>query len=139
MWIRSHSIVTKEATKEQMWKLHSDVNNWATWDTTIEHAKMEGKFEKGNFFELRPKGGPNVKIELIETIENTKFVDRTQFPLATMYGEHVFEETTEGLKITTTMKVEGALSFLWVLLVAKNIVKGLPTEMPEQVKHASKL
>lgn len=56
MWTKSHSIVTKEVTKEQMWKLFADVNNWHTWDEGIEFAKMEGEFEKGNFFTLRPKG-----------------------------------------------------------------------------------
>jgi len=136
MWTKSHSVVTREATKEQMWKLFADVNNWHHWDKGIEYAKMEGKFEKGNHFELKPKGGPKVKIELVETIENRKFVDLTKFPLAKMYGEHTFEETPAGLKITTTMKVEGILSFLWVKLVAKNIADGLKEEMPEQVKFA---
>ncbi len=139
MWTRTHSIVTKEVTKEQMWKLFADVNNWHKWDTGIEFAKMEGKFEKGNHFQLKPKGGPKVNIELVETIENKKFVDFTKFPLAKMYGEHTFEETPNGLKITTTMKVEGLLSFVWIKLVAQGIVNSLPVEMGQQVKFASKL
>jgi len=139
MWIKTHSIITKEVTKEQIWKLFADVNNWHMWDMGIEYAKMEGKFEKGNFFELKPKGGPKVKIELIETIENKKFVDCTKFPLAKMYGTHTFEETPSGLKITTTMTVKGILSFLWIKLVAQDIVNSLPKEMLEQVKYASKL
>jgi len=88
---------------------------------------------------LKPKGGPKLNIELIETIENVKFVDLTKFPLAKMYGEHLFEETPQGLKITTTMKVEGLLAFLWIKLVAKGIVDGLPHEMQMQIKTASKL
>ena len=59
MWTKSYSIVTKEATKEQMWKLFADVNNWHTWDNGIEFAKMEGKFEKGNHCILKPKEGPD--------------------------------------------------------------------------------
>lgn len=139
MWKKSYSIVTKEVTKEQMWKLFADVNNWHTWDEGIEFAKMEGKFEKGNHFLLKPKGGPKLNIELIETIENVKFVDLTKFPLAKMYGEHLFEETPQGLKITTTMKVEGLLAFLWIKLVAKGIVDGLPNEIQMQIKTANKL
>jgi len=139
MWTKSYSIVTKEVTKEQMWKLFADVNNWHTWDEGIEFAKMEGEFEKGNHFLLKPKGGPKLNIELIETIENVKFVDLTKFPLAKMYGEHLFEETPQGLKITTTMKVEGLLAFLWIKLVAKGIVDGLPNEMQMQIKTANKL
>jgi hypothetical protein len=139
MWTQSHTIVTKEVTKEQIWKLFSDVNNWQTWDTGIEFAKMEGEFNKGNTFQLRPKGGPTVKIELFEIIENKKFVDLTRFPLAKMYGEHLFEETQEGLKITSGMTVTGILSFIWVKLVAKGIADALPVDMEQQIKAASKL
>lgn len=139
MWTKSYSTLTKEATKEQMWQLFADVNNWHTWDEGIEYAQMEGKFEQGNYFILKPKGGPKVKIQLIETIENKRFVDYTKFPLAKMYGEHNFEETPEGLKITTSMKVEGLLGFFWRKIVAQNIIDSLPKEMEQQIKTASKI
>jgi hypothetical protein len=139
MWTKSHSTVTKEVTKEQMWKLFADVNNWQTWDSGIEFAKIEGKFEKGNHFMFQPKGGPKLKIEILEAIENKQFTDLTKFPLAKMYGDHTFEETPNGLKITTTMTVKGILGFLWVKIVAQKIVDGLPTDMQDQIKAASKL
>jgi hypothetical protein len=39
MWTKSHSIVTKEVTKEQMWRLFADVNNWHTWDEGINFGR----------------------------------------------------------------------------------------------------
>lgn len=139
MWTKSHSIVTRDVTKQQMWNLFADVNNWHTWDTGIEFAKLEGKFEKGNHFMFQPKGGPKLKIGIVEAVENKKFTDFTKFPLAKMYGEHTFEDTSNGLKITTTMKVEGLLGFLWVKIVAQKIADALPADMKEQIKAASKL
>ncbi|CAI2768683.1 SRPBCC family protein [Flavobacterium collinsii] len=139
MWTKSHSMVTKEVTKEQIWKLFADVNNWHTWDDGIEFAKLEGKFEKGNYFILRPKGGPNVKVELLETIENKSFLDLTKFPLARMYDSHLFEDTGDGLKITNTITVKGILSFLWIKIVAQKIVDTLPEDMKKQIEAASKL
>jgi hypothetical protein len=139
MWKKSHSIVTKEVTKEQMWKLFTDVNNWHTWDKEVEFAKLEGPFEKGNSFTFQPKGGPKLKIGIVEATPNKSFTDYTKFPLAKMYGEHTFEETQDGLKVTTTMKVEGLLGFLWRNIVAKKIVDSLPEDMQQQVKTAKKL
>ena len=139
MWTKSHSIVTKEVTKEQMWKLFANVNNWHTWDQGIEFAKLDGKFEKGNFFTLRPKGGPNVKVELLETIENKMFLDVTKFPLAKMYDQHTFEETSQGLKITNTITVKGILGILWRKIVAQKIVDALPVDMHNQIKTAQNL
>ena len=139
MWTKSHTIVTKEVTKEQMWKLFANVNDWHTWDQGIEFAKLEGKFEKGNSFMLRPKGGPNVKVTLLETVKDKSFLDVTSFPLAKMYDEHIFEEMVEGLKITNTITVKGLLGFLWIKIIAQKIADALPADMQEQIKAASKL
>jgi Polyketide cyclase / dehydrase and lipid transport len=139
MWQKSYSITTKQATCEQLWKLFSDVNNWISWDKGIEFAKLEGKFEKGNYFRFQPKGGPKLKLKIIEAIPNKSFTDCTTFPLAKMYGEHLFENTPNGVKVTTTMRVEGVLGFLWRKIVAQKIVDGLPIDMSEQIEAASKL
>ena len=138
-WSKTYSTVSKEVNKAQMWSLFSQVNNWHTWDDGIEFAKMEGAFAKGNRFKLRPKGGPTVDIELIEAVPEQKFTDLTKFPLATMTGEHLLEDTAEGLRITTTMTVKGILGFLWVKLVAQNIVNNLAKDTANQIKAASKL
>jgi len=139
MWMKSHTLVTREATKEQLWKLFADVDRWHTGEAGIEYARLSGKFEEGSHFILKPKKGPKVKIELVEVIEHRKFVDCTRFPLATMYGEHTYEDTPDGLRMTTTMKVTGPLGFLWRKIVAEEIANALPKEMQEQVRVASKL
>ncbi|TGD57951.1 SRPBCC family protein [Flavobacterium humi] len=139
MWTRSYSMVTKEVTKEQLWQLFADVNNWHTWDEGIEYAKLDGAFTAGNYFTLRPKDGPNVKIKILKAIENKNFTDLTVFPLAKMYGEHLLEETENGLTITSTITVKGILAFLWVKLVAQKITDGFATDMEAQIKAASKL
>ncbi|SHN01017.1 SRPBCC family protein [Mucilaginibacter sp. OK098] len=139
MWTKSYSVTTKDVTKEQMWKLFADVNNWPSWDEGIEFTELKGKFEKGNFFILKPKGGPKLKVELLETVTNKSFLDVTPFPLAKMYDNHTFEETPEGLKITNTISVKGLLAFVWVKLVASDIVKALPGDVKKQIEAASKL
>jgi hypothetical protein len=139
MWIKSHSITTKKVTKEQLWKLFSNVDNWAAWDKGVEFAQLEGKFEKGDFFVFKPKGGPKLSIEIIEATENKSFTDFTRFPLAKMYGKHTFEDTSDGVKVTTTMSVEGLLSFVWIKLVAQGIVDALPMDMEHQIETAAHL
>ncbi|MDI3318559.1 SRPBCC family protein [Pinibacter soli] len=139
MWTKSHTIVTTKATKEQMWKLFENVNGWPTWDNGLEETKLEGKFEAGNQFMLKPKGGPKLTVKLIETLRNQKFTDVTSFPLAKLYDEHIFEETPEGLKVTNKLTMKGLLSFVWIKLVAANMAKSLPQDMQEQINAASAL
>jgi len=139
MWTKSYSVTTRDVTKEQMWNLFADVNKWPLWDEGVEFTELKGNFEKGNSFILKPKGGPKTKVTLLESVVNKSYIDVTAFPLAKMYGSHVFEETPDGLKITITMSVKGILAFLWVKIVAQDIVKGLPEDVKKQIKTAGKL
>jgi hypothetical protein len=139
MWTKSYSIVTKEATKEQMWKLFTDINNWHIWNNEIEFAKLEGKFEAGNYYLIQPKNGRTVKVKLIEVIENKHCLELGEFQLAKMYYDHMLEETPNGLKLTSTITMNGLLSFLWVQLVVKKIAATMGSHVQEQIKVASKL
>ncbi|MBV8254096.1 MAG: SRPBCC family protein [Chitinophaga sp.] len=139
MWTRTHTITSSAVTKEQLWRLYEDVNNWPSWDDELEATDLKGAFEKGNHFMLKPKGGPKVKVVLVDVQPNKRFTDVTLFPLAKMYDEHIFEETPEGLRVTNTLKVTGLLGFLWVKLVAKQLGDNLPKDMMKKITVASKL
>ncbi|NVO18631.1 MAG: polyketide cyclase [Bacteroidetes bacterium] len=139
MWTRSYSIITKEASKEQMWKLFSDINNWHNWNNEIKYAKLEGSFKAGNHYIIQPKKGPEVRVELLEIVEYKRCLELGKFPLAKMYYDHVLEETPNGLKIISTITVKGLLGSLWVLLVVKKIADSMPAHINDQVKVASKL
>lgn len=139
MITNTYSHTTKEITQEQIWKLISNVNNWKNWDKTIENAELHGEFKNGTFFTLRPKGGPNVKIQLVDVKPNSYFKDLTRFPLAKMYGEHFYENTPEGLKMTITMTISGFLAFLWNKIVMQDIVNHLAEDIKTQIHEAKKL
>ena len=139
MWTESHSIITNEATKEQMWKLFTDINNWHVWNNEIKFAKLEGKFEAGNHYVIQQKNGRTVKVKLLEVVENKHCLELGEFPLAKMYYDHILEETPNGLKITGTITMTGLLSQLWVQLVVKKIAASMPQHVQEQITVASKL
>jgi hypothetical protein len=139
MWTKSYSTITREATKEQMWNLFINVNNWPIWNDEIQFAKLEGKFESGNHYVIQSKKGPKVRVDLLETIEKKRCLELGKFPLAKMYYDHLLEETENGLKITSTISVDGLLGFLWVQLVVKKIAASMPAHIEQQIKIASKL
>jgi hypothetical protein len=126
MWIKSHSKIYKNVSKENIWLIWSDVNNWPKWDKELEYCKMDHSFVKGTQFILKPKSGPKVKITLSEVMPHRKFTDYCKFPGAIMVDDHELEETPEGVRITNTITVKGLLSFIWVRLVAKNVAKSIP-------------
>ncbi len=136
MWSRTHSKIYKGVRKEEIWRLWADINNYTKWHNDLDYCRLNGDYIVGNYFMLKPKGAPAVKVEITELIENIKFTDCTKFWGARMYDIHELEETKDGLRITNTLQVTGWLSYLWVQLVAKDVANSVPNEMEALVNLA---
>jgi hypothetical protein len=136
MWIRKHSQVYNNITKEKIWDLWKDVNNWHKWDNDIEHGRIDSPFAVGNYFFIKPKGMSEINLQLVEVEEKRKYTDLYKFFGAKLYGSHEIEELKEGVRLTTSIKVTGPLKFIWIKLVARGIVDTLPDQMEALVKLA---
>lgn len=136
MWVRTVSREYKGVSREDIWKIWVDINNYASWHSDLDYCKFDGEFKVGNYFRLKPKNAPEVKVFLTEIIEGKKFVDCTSFFGAKMFDTHEVEDTKDGVKITNTVSVSGFLRFLWIGLVAKNVANSAPHEMDAVVALA---
>ena len=134
MWERTYSKTFTGIKREDIWTIWTDVNNWPKWHGDLDYCKLEGAFEVGNYFMLKPKGVRAVKIVLTEIDEGKSFTDCTTFPGAKMCDTHALEETPEGLKLTNTLIVTGPLKWLWIKLVAQNVADTVPDEVEALVK-----
>jgi uncharacterized protein YndB with AHSA1/START domain len=136
MWSRTYSKTVQGLKAEQVWNVWTDLNQWHTWQSDIEYAKLEGEFKVGNTFLLKPKGGPKVNIEIIKVEPNRQFTDLTRFPGAKMYGSHEFVIQGDELEIKTTMSIEGPLSFVWRKIVAEDVVNGMMEQTENLIEKA---
>lgn len=134
MWQRTQEMTFAGITKQQVWDVWSDVNNWHLWDTDIEYARTTEPFRAGARFELKPRGGPRVHIEFLRVTPLEGYTDLTRFPLAQMYGIHDMAETKDGVRLTITMRIEGLLSFVWRKIVAEKIAAEVPAQL-ESLAH----
>jgi hypothetical protein len=139
MWSGSHSQRVSGLSAEKIWKAWTDINRWSEWQDDLEFARLDGEFREGATFMLRPQGGPNVKVELINVEPNVNFTDCTRFPLAQMTGSHDLIRRGSEIEVRTTMTVRGPLAFLWGRLVAKGIVAGLPRQTESLIARARSL
>lgn len=130
MWKKTFTKCYEGINKEDIWSLWADVNNWPKWHHDLEYCTLEGAFEVGNFFMLKPKGNiPAVKIELTEINPNTSFTDCTTFGGAKMYDTHTLEETKNGLVIGNEIVVKGPLAAIWVKMVAEKVADTIPSKV----------
>jgi hypothetical protein len=138
MWKRVHSKTFTGVKKETVWKILTDINNWHQWHHDLEYCKLEGPFEVGNHFMLKPKTMSAVKIMLTEINHGSSFTDCTTFFGAKMYDTHALEQTPEGLKLTNTLVVTGPLRWLWIKLVAQQVADGIADETENLIALARK-
>lgn len=136
MWSKTYSKKVAGLKADCLWKVWSDVNQWHTWQDDIEYTKMEGEFTAGKTYKMKPKGAPEVSIELSEVEPNRTFADLTRFPLARMHAIHEFIERGAELEIKTTVSIEGALSFVWRKLVAEGVANSLPEQTDKLIQRA---
>ena len=139
MRIKTYHKTFQNVRKETLWNLWTDVNHWPDWHGDLDYCKLEGPFEVGNYFILKPKGVRPIKITLTEIEKGKKFTDCTTFFGAKMYDTHEVEETREGdARLTNTLVVTGPLKWLWIKLVAQNVADTVPEEMETLVNLARK-
>ena len=138
MWQKTHSMNFEGVRPEQVWKVWSDVNNWHAWQPDIEYARLEGEFAAGKVFRFRPKGGPELGIELTEVRPLAGYADLTRFPGARMLDAHKIVDHGDHIEIRNTLIVSGPLGFLWRKLVAEGVAASIERQtrsMIEQARH----
>lgn len=138
MWSAEYQKEFSGVSVDSVWKAWTDIKNWPKWDSELETTTFEGKFEVGAQFQLRPKGGPNVNLEITELNQNKTFTDVTKFPLARMHDYHEITETPQGLILKSRIYVTGPLGWLWRRLVAQGVADGVPAQMESLVEYARK-
>ncbi|GGO93325.1 SRPBCC family protein [Wenjunlia tyrosinilytica] len=91
---------TINATPETLWRLHTDVNAWPSWNAGITKAVLRGPFTEGNAFDWDT---PSLSIS--STIAQVHPLRRTVWGgLAHgIQGVHIwtFQETEDGTRVTS--------------------------------------
>lgn len=139
MWSKTYSKRVAGVTLDKVWQVWTDVNQWHSWQTDIEYAKLEGEFKVGNSISMQLKDGPKVAFEIVSVAPGQEFTDVTRFPGARMFDCHELIAHGDEVEIRTTIQVRGFLGFLWRKLVAENVANGMAAQtdaLIEKARHA---
>ena len=137
MWTKSVTLKTN-ATRAQLWKLWTDVENWNKWDKEVAFSILHGEFKTGTTGILKPKKGPKSKFKLIAVSELNAFTSRSFLPFTKMDFFHEINEKDGELFITHGVKITGLLTFLFSRVIGEKIIQELPKSMENLSKMAGK-
>jgi hypothetical protein len=123
------SSVQIAASSMTVYELYTAVSSWPTWDPEVERSSIAGPFAPGTAGILKPKGGPESKIELIEVTAGKSFTVRCKLPLCEMSFSHQLTQTGSYTTATHSVLFTGPLSAVFGLLIGSGIKKTLPKTM----------
>ena len=126
MWRKEVSIATKK-TKEEVWKLWSNVSDWNLWDEQVIESKIDGAFIINQKGYIKPKSGPKSTFEIIELTKGKSFTNRSKLPLGKIDFVHEIKKSLNGeLIITHRIEISGVLTFLFSKVIGNKLIKELP-------------
>jgi hypothetical protein len=136
MWSSSHAEKFEGLSRERVWEVWTDVDQWSAWQDDVEYARIEGAFTTGAVIRFKPKGGPKVRIELTDVQAPLRYVDTTYLPLARMVDVHELVQTEDGLEVRNTLTMTGPLAYVWRKLVGEGVARSLPEQTARLVDRA---
>lgn len=95
--MRSHEY-DRETTvsPEAVWKVLSDVDDWASWDTSMERVQLRGPFRVGSQILMTPTGQDPITSIITDVVENELYADETSMADVTLRFSHTLTRLTGG-------------------------------------------
>ncbi len=95
MWAHEHTAETA-TSPEAIWRVLADLDQWATWDTSMEWVRLQGPFQAGSEVVMKPKGQEPITSVIVEATENRVYADRTSMGDVTLQFSHTLEPLASG-------------------------------------------
>jgi Polyketide cyclase / dehydrase and lipid transport len=107
MWEYEYSAETT-ASREELWRLWADVDNWGDWNADIEAIELQGPFAEDSSIAMTPAGQETVHLRLAEVSEPELFVDEAVIGGATFRTAHRLEQLNCGrVRVSYRMEITG--------------------------------
>jgi Polyketide cyclase / dehydrase and lipid transport len=94
-------------SSQVIWQIFADVPNWKRWNSGIEEIEIEGPFEAGTEFMMRPPGAAKLRMRLVEVVPNERFVDETAIEDLVIQVSHSLEQAPNGTRVTFRVQATG--------------------------------
>jgi hypothetical protein len=104
--VLAHHEIEIQATLDKVWRLHTDVNAWTTWQSDITTASLQGAFEVGNSFSWSSYGLA-VTSTIYDITDHSRILWGGTGAGITGIHEWLLAETPDGVHVTTNESFAG--------------------------------
>jgi len=107
MWVHEHTAETA-ASPEAVWQVLRNLDEWGSWDTSLEWVRLQGPFQVGSQVVMKPKGQDPITSVIVQATENRAYADQTTLGEVTLRFSHTLEPLASGgTKVTHRLEITG--------------------------------
>ncbi|WP_291372228.1 SRPBCC family protein [Cyclobacterium sp.] len=122
--VKCSKTITINASSEKVWKVMTNIDNWARWQTDITKAKLNGELKPETTFDWKT-GGVKIHSTLhtVEPFKNFGWTGKT-FGMCAIHNWTLTENNGQ-TKVSVDESMEGFFAKLLKKLFNKNLEKGM--------------
>jgi uncharacterized protein YndB with AHSA1/START domain len=106
MWVHEHAARTS-ARPSEVWRVLSNLDDWASWDTSMEWVRLDGPFEVGSRVLMKPLGQDPITSTIVEVSPERRYADETTFEGVTLRFSHTLSPVAEGTLVVHRLEITG--------------------------------
>jgi hypothetical protein len=108
MWSHEH-VTETDLTPAEIWAVRSDVDSWATWDTSMDEIALLGPFAVGSQVSMTPQGQDPIRSTIVAVEPQALYADEAEFGGVTLRFSHALTELDGGgTRIVHRLTISGA-------------------------------
>lgn len=133
-----HTIIT-DISKEKIWEIWSDVENWNKWDKDVKWSNINNTFSIWEIWFLKPTNGPKSKFVFTEVTTNKSFTTQSKLPLTKIEFIHKIDEKNGQIYLTHSIVFSWFLSSIFFKLIWEKLSEWIPNSMNNLIDFAKKI
>jgi Polyketide cyclase / dehydrase and lipid transport len=107
MWVHEHTAETA-ASPRAVWQVLRDLDEWGSWDTSLEWVRLQGPFQVGSEVVMKPKGQDPITSVIVEAAEERVYADQTDLGEVTLRFSHTLQPLASGgTRVTHRLEITG--------------------------------
>src|SRR6266508_3792124 len=107
MWVHEHT-AEAAASPTAVWQVLRNLDQWGSWDTSLEWVRLQGPFRVGSQVVMKPNGQDPITSVIAEATENRVYADQTSMGEITLRFSHTLEPLESGgTKVTHRLEITG--------------------------------
>ncbi len=127
-----------QTSRASFWKIWTDANTWASWDTPLQSATLTAPMQLGIRGSLITKNGQKSEFIISQFQALESYTMTTALPLGQLEIQRSFSERNGQLEFTHRVRFLGLSAGLFAALLGKGFMQELPVVMQNLKAMAEK-